>query len=122
MQADAADAELYRPTSHSVQSLEEAVAAAAVYFPAPQLMQLSCVLPTVDEYLPATQSMQSAAPVVTKYLPATHSMQSKALSLPVTATYFPGAQPMQFEARLLPAMSTYLPAPQSIHARVDAVE
>ena len=66
MQADAADAELYRPTSHSVQSLDDVLAMLAAYLPAPQSMQSdSAGLPTVDEYLPTTQAMQAEAATAT---------------------------------------------------------
>ena len=74
-------------------------------------------LPVASTYVPAAQSMQSAArtAVVSTYVPAAQSMQSAANALPVASTYVPAAQSMQSPTSSLPVASTYCPAAQSMH-------
>jgi TctA family transporter len=72
---------------------------------------VTLMLPTVMEYLPAMQSMQSVSvmlPTVVEYLPAMQSMQSVSMMLPTVVEYFPDAQLMHFDVS--PATSANVPA------------
>jgi hypothetical protein len=106
----------------------------AMYLPASQVSHT--VLASVDEYLPASQSMQAKAPVDATYLPTAQLEQTVE---PAADSYLPAPQPAQVEAALAPTAAEkvpavqlvqtlealpaeYLPAPQSVQTSEELAE
>jgi hypothetical protein len=70
------------------------------------------VAPTVFEYVPATQSMQTLTPAVPEYVPAGHDIHAAKLVCAGTIEYVPAAQGMH---ELEPVTSLYEPAGHAVH-------
>jgi hypothetical protein len=83
-------------------------------------MQLLCIDPTQDEYLPASQAthvLASLAPSTVEYVPARQLVQTAAPA----AEYLPFTHVSQRSTLALPGIGNALPAAQSVHASVPTV-